>query len=66
MWYIILGYLLVSAPVAILLWLVLIAAKRKDERDPVDSSEECEDRETYKIANKVLLMDFTNPKQPRK
>ena len=40
MWYITLGYLLVSAPFAILFWLILIVAKRKDESNAVDVSEE--------------------------
>jgi len=40
MWYIIVGYLLVSALLAILLWLVLIVAKRSDERNTLDLSED--------------------------
>jgi hypothetical protein len=40
MWYIILGYLLVSALAAILFWLVLIVAKRSDERNTLDLSED--------------------------
>jgi hypothetical protein len=40
MWYIILGYLFVSALVAILLWLILIVAKRSDERNTLDLSED--------------------------
>jgi hypothetical protein len=40
MWCIILGYLLFSALFAILLWLILIVAKRSDARTTSDSSEE--------------------------
>lgn len=63
MWYIILGYLLVSAPVAILFWLLLIVAKRKDESNAIDSSKEYEDGEMHQIANNALLMDFTKTKK---
>ena len=63
MWYIILGYLLVSALGAILFWLLLIAATRKDESSAIDSSKEYEDREMHQIANNALLMDFTEPKK---
>ena len=40
MWYIILGYLLVSALFALLFWLLLIAAKRKGEGAALDLPEE--------------------------
>jgi hypothetical protein len=51
MWYIILGYLLVSALLATLFWLVLIVAKRSDERNTVDFSEdESKEREIHDIA----------------
>ena len=40
MLYIILGYLLVSAPLAILFWLVLVVAKRSDERSMLDFPED--------------------------
>ena len=46
MWYIIFGYLIVSALLAILFWLALIVAKRSDERNTLDLSEdESKDRE---------------------
>jgi hypothetical protein len=52
MWYIILGYLLVSALLAILFWLALIAAKRSDERSAINSSEEeSKEREMHHIAH---------------
>jgi len=66
MWYIIVGYLLVSALVAILFWLLLIASKRKDESNAIDSSKEYKAREMHQIANNALLMDFTEPKRLRK
>lgn len=40
MWSIILGYLLVSALFALLFWIVLIVARRKDENDVSEHSEE--------------------------
>ena len=40
MWYIILGYLLISAPFAILFWLILVVAKRSGERNTLDVLEE--------------------------
>lgn len=40
MWYIILGYLFVSALVATLFWLILIVAKQSDERNTLDLSED--------------------------
>jgi len=40
MLYVILGYLLISALLAILFWLVLIVAKRSDEKDTLGSSED--------------------------
>jgi hypothetical protein len=40
MWYIILGYLVVSALFALLFWLVLIVAKRSDKKIDLDLSEE--------------------------
>ncbi len=39
-WYIILGCMIVSALFAILFWLVLIVAKRSDEKNPLDFSED--------------------------
>jgi hypothetical protein len=51
MWYIILGYLLVSALLATLFWLALIVAKRSDERRTIDSpEEESKEREMHHIA----------------
>lgn len=40
MWYIALGYLLVSLPFAILYWLILIVAKRSDAKTGLDLSED--------------------------
>jgi hypothetical protein len=40
MWYIVAGYLIVSALVATLFWLLLIVAKRSDEKNTADFSEE--------------------------
>jgi hypothetical protein len=52
MWYIILGYFLVSALLAILFWLALIVAKRSDERKTVDfPEEESQEREMNHIAH---------------
>jgi hypothetical protein len=52
MWYLILGYFLVSAFLAILFWLALIVAKRSDERKTVDfPEEESQEREMNHIAH---------------
>ncbi len=40
MLYVVLGYLLVSGLFALLFWLMLVVAKRSDERNTLDSSEE--------------------------
>jgi hypothetical protein len=40
MWYIIFGYLSISALAAILFWLILIVAKRSGERNTLDLSED--------------------------
>jgi len=40
MWYIIIGiYLVISAIFALIFWFSLIAAKRSDEKDALDSSD---------------------------
>jgi hypothetical protein len=52
MWYIILGYFLVSGLLATLFWLALIVAKRSDERRTVDfSEEESQEREMHHTAH---------------
>jgi hypothetical protein len=52
MWYIILGYFLISAFLAILFWLALIVAKQSDERNTVDfSEEESQEKEMHHIAH---------------
>ena len=66
MWYIILGYLIVSAIFAILFWLVLIAAKRKDEGDSVESLDDSEEREIKLMNSSALRMDMTKPRVSRK
>jgi hypothetical protein len=40
MLYAVIGYLLVSGLFALLYWLILVVAKRSDERNTLDSSEE--------------------------
>jgi hypothetical protein len=51
MWYIILGYLIVSALLALLFWLALIVAKRSDERKTIEfSEEESKEKEIHHIA----------------
>ena len=40
MWYVILGYLLISALLAMLFWLALIVAKRSDEKNILDFSDD--------------------------
>jgi hypothetical protein len=66
MWYIILGYLIVSALFAILFWFILIASKRKDEEHAVDSVEESEDKATDETADDLLVINVTSPEQLRK
>ena len=40
MWYVILAYLVISALLATLFWLALIVAKRSDEKNTLDFSED--------------------------
>jgi hypothetical protein len=57
MWYIILGYLLVSALFALLFWLLLIAAKRKEEETALDLPEEqAEDSQPQDSYNSGILI----------
>ena len=63
MFYIILAFLLVSALCAILFWFALIAAKRKDGENPVDSPEENEDKQIYDITDDLRLMNATSSEQ---
>lgn len=66
MWYIILGYLIVSALFAILFWFILVASKRRDEEHPVESPEESEERAIDETADDLLVMNVTRPEQLRK
>ena len=66
MWYIILGYLVVSALFAVLFWFILVASKRKDEIHPVESTEESEEQAIDETADDLLVMNVTRPEQLRK
>jgi hypothetical protein len=63
MWYIILGYLIVSALFAILFWLILIASKRKDEEHPVESPDESEKQAIDETTDDLLVINVTSPDQ---
>jgi hypothetical protein len=62
MLYTILGYLLISAPFAVLFWIALVAAKRKEESHSIESSEASESRELKPLTRSAVRMDFTQPR----
>jgi len=66
MWYILLGYLIVSALFAILFWFILVASKRKDKEYPVDTPEESEDQVMDETADDLLVVNVTSPERSPK
>ena len=71
MWYIIFGWLLISALFAVLFWFALIAAKRSDEKNRLDLSDadpkdsgglEISDKQAKKPSRSLRLTHYPKDK----